>query len=230
MGEAASARCCPAPRIPWDISALGSVPARTRGAAPEPRRAPVAALGFLRTRGRSAGWGAASLHPCPTLPAGFGDAAPLPGTHRGGSTPCAAGSATAPGVSAPRPPPHAAPPSRTFVSDQVVSQDDEKTEEEEDDDGNHPADHRVVRAGGRGHGAGICPDGKGREKREETLQTRPCCAAEAAARPTGRHGGPDPARLGAIGSIPLQMRAVGAGGGKGKAVGEARRGKQRPSG
>lgn len=114
---------------------------------PQTQEGSIGCTGFLWTRGRSAGWGAASLHPCPTLPTRFGDVALLPETHRGVSTPCTACSDVAQG-SWLRALPCAAPPPRTFVSDQVVSQHDEKTEQEEDNDGNHPADHRMVRAGG----------------------------------------------------------------------------------
>lgn len=150
------------------------------GSSPQSQEGSAGCAGFLRTWGRSAEWGAASLHPGPTLPARFGDAALLPDAHRRGSTPCA----DAARGSRLRAPPCTAPLPRTFVSDQVVSQHDEKTEQEEDNDGHHPADHRVVGAGGRGHWAGVCPDGKGRENREkETLRAllrdRGCCSSHA---------------------------------------------------
>lgn len=123
-----------------------------RAAASRPGRAPLALLGLFGHGAARRDGGAASLHPCPAL-----------GTEPGS------------------PRPRRAPRARTFVPDQVVTQDDEEAEQEEDDNGHHPTDHRVVRAGGRGHRAGVCPDGKGRENREEeTLWTLPrgrgCCS------------------------------------------------------
>lgn len=89
----------------------------------------------------------------------------------------AAGAGAASLHTAPRAP--CSPPGRTFVPDQVMSQHDEEAEQQEDNDSHHPADHRVVGAGGRGHRAGVCP-GRGREKREgaETLQEgKGCCCS-----------------------------------------------------
>lgn len=121
--------------------------------------------GSSQDSGRAAGPGAASLHPL--LPLHCVDTAP--GPPRG--SPC----------------PPCSPPGRTFVPDQVMSQHDEQAEQQEDDDSHHAADHRVVRAGGRGHRAGVCP-GRGGEKREgaETLQS----GGQRLLLPPGLHPGP----------------------------------------
>lgn len=82
-----------------------------------------------------------------------------------------------------------------------------------------------------GTGLASAQAAKGEKKREETLQTplrcRGCCLYHGPLRAAGGHcGGPNPARLGAISLILPQMRAVEAEARKGKAAGEARRGKQ----
>lgn len=117
--------------------------------------------GCSQDSGRAAGPGVAPLHP--QLPLCSGDTALRP-------------------LRAPRAP--CSPQGHTFVPDQVMSQHDEEAEQQEDDDSHHPANHRVVGAGGRGHRAGVCP-GREREKTEgaEILQgSRGCCCS-----PQGLH-------------------------------------------
>lgn len=74
-----------------------------------------------------------------------------------------------------------------------------------------------------------------RENREKEmlwtlLRGRGCCLSHRLLRAAGEClGGPNPARLSDISLILLQMTAVEVGARKGKAAGEARRGKQWPS-